>query len=65
MSLDRFPAYGETVQPRGTIMRSPRDWRFFIALVIWAVSFLSISSLVSFAHDGVAAKTQADSVLCK
>jgi hypothetical protein len=65
VSLDRFPALGEAVQPRRRITRLPRDWRLFIALCIWAVGFLSISFMVSFAHDDVADKTQADSVLCK
>jgi hypothetical protein len=63
--LDRFPTFGETVPSPVRIKRSPRDLRIVTAFLIWAVGVASIGFLVSFAHEGVASKAQADSWLCK
>jgi hypothetical protein len=65
MGLDRFLGSGEAVQPRPRIRRAPRDWRLVTALLIWAVLLLSMSHLMTLSHKDAAAKTQADSWLCK
>ncbi len=64
-TLGVFPSFGDAAPLRPQIRRAPRDLRLVAALLVWAVGFLSISYLVSFAHDNTASKTQADSWVCK
>ena len=63
--LDRFPSFGDVTTVRAQVPRAHRDLRLIAALLIWAMGFLSISFLVSFAHNGVSSQTQADSWVCK
>jgi hypothetical protein len=64
-SLAHFPSFGDATPLRSRVEPSRPGRRFAAAFLIWAMGFLSVSSLLSFAHHGVSSKTQPDSWVCK